>query len=161
MNLRPIDDFPDYFISDDGKVISTKWGEPRELKTYIGTNGRPCLRLRKAGKCYVKYIHRLVAHHFLGPANGLVVRHLDGDILNNKLSNLAYGTQLDNMADARRHGTIAKGERLPQSKLTVRHVKVIRGLRKLDFSAQRLSEIFDISIRNIYRIINRELWSHV
>ena len=161
MTFVPINDFPGYYISDEGEVKSIKRGSPRILKTYLGSNGRPCLRLYKQGKEYVQYIHKLVAQHFLGPANGLYVRHLDGDILNNKLSNLEYGTQVQNMADARAHGTLAKGERLPQAKLTARKVRVIRGLYRIDFSAQRLSEIFGVSLRTIYRAIKGEAWSHV
>jgi hypothetical protein len=40
-----------------------------------------------------------------------VVRHLDGDPKNNDVSNLAWGTQADNIHDKWRHGTMATGDR--------------------------------------------------
>jgi hypothetical protein len=38
------------------------------------------------------------------------VRHLDDDRENNHVSNLAYGTQADNIADAIRNGKIKRGD---------------------------------------------------
>lgn len=51
-------------------------------------------------------VHVLVAEAFFGPRpTGMVVRHLNGDASDNRPSNLAYGTQSDNIADCFRHGT--------------------------------------------------------
>lgn len=44
--------------------------------------------------------HRLVAAAFIGPIEGLVVRHKDDDPANNHYSNLELGTQQQNIADA-------------------------------------------------------------
>lgn len=51
-------------------------------------------------------VHRLVALAFVGaPARAdSLVRHLDGDSLNNCASNLAYGSHHDNKQDELRHG---------------------------------------------------------
>lgn len=160
MNWIPINNFPDYDISDLGCIRSRKRGKVKYLtavifRKYLG------VYLFKDGKKHVKYIHKLVAEHFLGEPEGRVVRHLDGDIYNNELNNLAYGTQLDNMADAERHGTIARGTDVPQAKLNPRKVRIIRGLRKCGFTVPRLSEIFGVNIRNIYRVLRRETWAHV
>jgi hypothetical protein len=47
-----------------------------------------------------------VALAFLAPQPGTrVVRHLDGDPANNHVSNLAWGTQSENMKDTLQHGT--------------------------------------------------------
>lgn len=96
---------PAYEVSDLGRV--------RSLKRYAGTNlrvlatpldsrGRPSVCIdRKARR-----VHQLVALAFLGPRpEGMEVRHLDGDMTNNRLSNLAYGTHAENIADQVRHGT--------------------------------------------------------
>lgn len=51
-------------------------------------------------------VHRLVALTFLGPRPpGLETRHVDGDPLNARASNLAYGTRSENVLDKRAHGT--------------------------------------------------------
>lgn len=51
-------------------------------------------------------VHRQMAIAFLGaaPFDGAVVRHLDDDIDNNVLENLAWGTVSDNQVDAVRNG---------------------------------------------------------
>lgn len=36
LNLKPIKDFDGYFISDCGKVVSTKYNKKRILKTTYG-----------------------------------------------------------------------------------------------------------------------------
>ncbi len=51
-------------------------------------------------------LHVLVAEAFLGPRpSGLEVRHKNGDRHDSRASNLSYGTHLENMRDAVRHGT--------------------------------------------------------
>lgn len=50
-------------------------------------------------------VHQLVALTFLGPRpKGQEVRHLDGDPLNNAVTNLAYGTRSENILDVMRIG---------------------------------------------------------
>lgn len=53
-----------------------------------------------------RLVHQVVAEAFHGPRPaGLETRHLDGDLLNNRSENLAYGTHGDNVADSVLHGT--------------------------------------------------------
>lgn len=50
-------------------------------------------------------IHTLVAEAFLGPRPDRAdVRHLNGDPLDNRATNLAYGTRTENLLDAVAHG---------------------------------------------------------
>ena len=65
-------------------------------------------------------VHQLVARTFLGPCpTGQEVRHLDGDPLNNRADNLAYGTRTENILDVYRVGGAWR-------KLTVDQVLEIR-----------------------------------
>ena len=51
-------------------------------------------------------VHVLVLSAFVGPRpEGQMGRHLDDDVDNNALPNLAWGTNSDNMLDAVRNGT--------------------------------------------------------
>lgn len=53
-----------------------------------------------------RYIHDLVLRAFRGPRPAeMECRHLDGDSLNNRLDNLAWGTISENRLDQVRHGT--------------------------------------------------------
>lgn len=108
---RPIPGFEGlYEVSSLGRVRSLHRRNPgRLLRTRIQVkSGIPyeAIALSRAGQNVAKYTYSLVASAFLGTRpSGLVVRHLDGDSLNNHLSNLAYGTPSENARDAVRHGT--------------------------------------------------------
>jgi hypothetical protein len=50
-------------------------------------------------------VHQLVAEAFHGSRpDGLVIRHLDGDKMNNRATNLRYGTSSENAQDRLEHG---------------------------------------------------------
>ena len=100
------------------------------------------------------YVHDLVMLTFVGPKGSNYVRHIDNDGSNNCLSNLQYGTARDNTYDRQEHGTWG-------TKLTKRHIRVIRGLWKCGFKRPRLSELFGVSTTHITRITQRYCWNHI
>lgn len=68
--------------------------------------GYPAVNLRRGGKTHFIYVHRLALEAFVGARpEGMCARHLDGDRLNSRLSNLVYGTYTENSLDKRVHGT--------------------------------------------------------
>lgn len=69
-------------------------------------NGKGYLTV-SVGKAGRAKVHRLVAAAFYGESSALV-RHLDGDKLNNRAENLAYGTVSENQLDSVAQGTHAK-----------------------------------------------------
>ena len=57
------------------------------------------------GICKREYVHRLVAEAFLGSSHdGAVVDHIDGDTTNNRLKNLRWVTQRQNIWDSYKRG---------------------------------------------------------
>lgn len=64
-------------------------------------------KLSKEGATKTTYTHHLVLLAFEGkrPDGMDEIRHLDGNKLNNDLSNLAYGTTKQNAADRKIHQT--------------------------------------------------------
>lgn len=108
---RFIPDFAEgYAISNYGRVISYRRRMPalmawniNHLRGYYASVGLAHPDTRKHSR---HRIHALVLEAFVGPRpDGLDIRHLDGDPLNNHLSNLAYGTRTENMQDTLIHGT--------------------------------------------------------
>lgn len=101
--MKPILDFKDYFITEDGKVISTKHGKTAELKAVVcsGT-GYPLVTLVKEGNVRKnKRIHRLLAEAYIpNPLNKTHVNHKDGVKTNNHLSNLEWCTPQENAQHA-------------------------------------------------------------
>jgi hypothetical protein len=108
---RFIPDFAEgYAISNRGRVISYRRRMPaflawniNHLRGYYASVGLA----HPETKVHTRHrIHALVLEAFVGPRpDGLDIRHLDGDPLNNHLSNLAYGTKQENMQDTLLHGT--------------------------------------------------------
>lgn len=119
-----------YEISSEGRVRSIK-REPRVLRPFVRVNASTpyaAIYLRAPQRkpvCWL--VHAIVLRAFKGERpDGCVGRHLDGDSLNNRRSNLRWGTPLENSDDQRQHGTTPAGERNPKAKLTWRRVREIR-----------------------------------
>lgn len=76
------------------------------LKPGISGDGYYCVTLSKNGKTKFYKIHRLMALNFFeNNGDNLVINHIDGNRLNNKLSNLELCTQSHNIREAMKLGT--------------------------------------------------------
>lgn len=95
--FRVVNGFEDYIISNYGKVFSTKNG--KFLKMCKNKNGYLQVGLWKDRKCKKVYIHRLVAENFINnPLMLETVDHLDGNKLNNRVDNLQWLSNSDNVS---------------------------------------------------------------
>lgn len=97
---RPVNEFPDlYLISDLGRVYSLT--KQRLLPSQRHTGGYRKILFTVNSKWYNRYIHRLVAEHFLDDWDAsLQVNHIDGDKTNNCFSNLEMVTPAQNIKHA-------------------------------------------------------------
>jgi len=101
---RPIDGYPNYAISDCGRVMSIR-RQCLMLPRYNRVTGYMYAFLWHEGVRKQYSIHRLVALAFLGsPSEKLDVNHLDGDKTNNEVWNLEWVTRGDNQRHAYRTG---------------------------------------------------------
>lgn len=105
---RPIPGFRDYVVSSLGQVASTKGGQFRILSGGKTEMGYRNVLLYQDGQRVGRRVHQLVSLVFHGPRpEGLQIRHLDGNQLNNAASNLTYGTAEENYWDKKLHnGTL-------------------------------------------------------
>ncbi len=131
--MRPIPGCEGFFATRDGRILSFRTGTIRELsarpnKGYLHVNIRygtgRASRRREA-------VHKLVllAWHGERPFPRAECRHLNGNALDNRQENLAWGTSKENRADAIRHGTAAclrRGEHHAAAKLSNAAVAEIR-----------------------------------
>lgn len=177
MNIKPVVGFPDYFISDTGRIFSTKPfarstkrpETPRELRPALSKGYYGCSLVGEDGKSYYKTIHRMVLEAFVGPCpEGMEAAHNDGDRLNNDVSNLRWTTHKENIADKKKHGTCAsitgavKGSKHGRSKLTEEQVLEIRKAYAEGTANQpQLAAKYGVSQPIIHHIIHRTLWDHV
>ena len=89
---RQSEEFPNYEISDEGKVRNQKTG--RVLKASISEKGYARVSLAENGKTYTRNIHRLVADVYVpGYEEGMGVVHKDNDPSNNHADNLKWETK--------------------------------------------------------------------
>lgn len=121
-NWSPVLDWEGYYeVSNEGRLRSV----PREilvnrktsqyvrnssgriLTPYVDRDGYKTLHLSRDGKRVAVKVHRLVAEAFIGPEppGRPLVLHSDGDPGNNRVSNLRWGNQSENLLDAIAHGT--------------------------------------------------------
>ena len=97
-----------YWISNsnEDKIINKNTG--KQMKIGFDKDGYPMISLRtKDGKKKTYKIHVLKAKAFIFGPNPLgvsLVRHLNDVKTDNRLINLAFGTQLNNMRDCMRNG---------------------------------------------------------
>lgn len=104
-------------------------------------------------------VHVMVAEAFLGPRpDGLAVRHLNGDQVDNRVENLAYGTYTQNSADMRRHGTVQDGSLNPSAKLSESDVVA---LRLGQVSPEALALRLDMSVVTVYEARRGATWAHL
>lgn len=128
------------------------------LSTRPNTGGYPCVRLGRESPVMV---HQLVAAAFIGPRpEGLYVCHRDGNRCNNRPSNLRYDTPKANQQDRIAHGTLNRGNDLPQAKLNIEQVRSIKSLLG-SVTHRVLAERFGVSKAAIYRIASGKNWKYV
>jgi hypothetical protein len=151
----PILGFPKRRIGDDGSI----WRRSRDVWKLV----QPCLRgkgylaIRLGGKN--RRVHRLVLEHFVGPCPpGMETRHLNDNRIDNRLSNLAWGTREQNAIDRREHGVILRGERHPMSKLHVNSVRIIRERIAAGEPVKTVARAFQVAPRTIRDIRSGRIW---
>jgi len=144
--------YPGYFVTDDGRVISIKRSGTTRLsadfahvlKTNVRAAGYPVADISTGGSRKPESIHRLVLEAFVGPCpDGMVCCHNDGNPLNSRLSNLRWDTQSANVLEGSLNR--ARGEQSGSSKLTTKQVRAIRTLLSQGLSYQEIGETYGVT----------------
>jgi hypothetical protein len=162
--------FEGYQISNYGNVRSCRpingIGRLKDIYRLIKlpvSKGYYRIGLRKNGKQVKVFVHRLVLEAFAGPCpDGMEARHLDGDGKNNHISNLVWGTSVENRHDRIKHGTHNIGEDHGMTSLTVKEVKQIKKLLKEgELYERQIGEMFEVSRDVVSKIKQGRNWKHV
>lgn len=160
---KQIADFPDYFISDHGRVASLRSGEARLMKGGPGTSPMRYLRVtltRTDGKKFARNIHVLVAEAFHGPRpDGMWALHRNGDVADCSAGNVYWGTPQDNSDDRVAHGRSGPGEKNPNVKLDRAKVALIRDkYADGDATQAQLAAEFGVRQAHVSRILDGRSW---
>lgn len=117
LKLEQVKDFPDYFITKCGRVFSNRTKNFKELKPSI-CKGYKRLTLYNESRSLQIQLHQLLAMHFLNHepcGHARVVDHIDGDRINNKISNLQIITNRENTSKNRPYRGLPLGVRISRS----------------------------------------------
>ena len=153
---RDIKDFPNYQISNYGKIYSKK------SKILLHPDKHPNgghlrVTLFKNKKRYRMWVHVLVLETFCEnrPSDKHVCRHLDGNPENNYIGNLSWGTQMENILD-RGNNPNDSGIKLTENTIVEIKNLLILGKRPIDISKE-----LNISESIISNIKSGKNWSDV
>jgi hypothetical protein len=149
-----------YQISNLGNVKSLNYRRSGKENLLSPTKcGRDYFRV-KLGANNERYMHRLVAKHFIpNPENKPEVNHIDGDKSNNCVLNLEWCTPSENKQHAYDTGlkVASKGEKSGRAKLTNKQVGQILYLYKFEgFRQKDLAEMFQCTAKYISCITRGE-----
>lgn len=152
-------------VNSKGKVLSLKGKVMKWNKVTKATRWYQIMCLfRYSEKCICISCHQEVAKAFIpNPENKPEVNHIDGNKINNHVSNLEWCTRLENMQHAYATGlAYSKGEACGMAKLTEAQVLEIRAAYKGEWGQMRgLGRKYGVSKTTIKGIVKRELWTHI
>jgi hypothetical protein len=177
---RILREFPDYEISNDGRLRRCTPGSNMKSGTLIrvtmSAEGYPKYGLTSpSGERVTRNAHTLVAAEFLpsAPEPKMLVLHDDDNRLNCRDTNLKWGTQKHNAADALRNNRYALGEDHPctkkpwtrprgenqtSAKLTDAKVREILADKR---PAPAVAAEYAVDSALIYRIRKGLVWKHI
>jgi HNH endonuclease/NUMOD4 motif len=163
-----IENPPRYEVSNYGRLRSFQSGNVTgSIIRGSVIQGYRSLNIRSGGKTLNRYVHKLVADYFVGPAapDQKYVIHLDYDKLNNHVQNIARATK-DEMVAHNRENPSLKNRVMPRRtrnyKLTETKVKIIKKLLQNDKNRLKMiARQFGITHTQLNRIRSGENWKHV
>ena len=154
-----------YRVTPDGRVV-TRFNRERKLR-LTGSGGRTqyfVFNIIDERKVRVPVpVHRLAMYQAYGELifeDGVSIRHLDGDSLNNSLDNLEIGSHSENMMDQEREVRVARAKHAAsfQRKLTPERLASLREDRAKGWTYAQLGEKYGVPKSTLSRIFNGTLY---
>ena len=147
--------FPGYHVTKNGDVYSMKCKsgkrpEAFKLKPRLNGNGYYRIGLYKDGIKYERRLNRLVAMVYIpNPDNLPCVCHKDNNPLNNRVSNLYWGTPRDNTQQCIRDGRFPfrKKKKVDENRLIYQY--------NIGIPRKDILEEFRISTKLLYSILRK------
>jgi len=161
---RAIPDIVNYEASSFGRIKRTTArtrGKVGIVKLIMRSDGRWVVNICDGpGRRWQMGVHRLVCAAFNGPSpeDKQLCCHKDGDLKNNRADNLYWGDQVENMADALRHGTFPCGARNPNSKLSDSDVLAMRSDQRTHYA---LAKVYNVNQSTIRAARIGKCWRHI
>lgn len=140
-----------YILKSDGTVLNNN-----KLIKCCKAKGYKYFRISFNKNRFQVFVHRLQAYIKYGDKiynSGIVVRHLDGNPLNNSIDNIEIGTSQDNQLD------IPKEKRMLRSSIHIKYsdniVKEIKYKKANGYTYNQLMQEYNISSKGtLFNILN-------
>jgi len=152
MKQHPI--YTHLFITEDGRIYSDK--SKKFLALFKHKSGRMVFSTRLNGRnspavCFK--VHRLVAETYLDNPNNLPqVNHIDGDPINNKVTNLEWCTASHNIKHAYRLGLMSTEKKYnPAFSHSEEDIELAKLYRADGLSLRAIADLFGVSHPAIMR----------
>jgi hypothetical protein len=109
--FKLIKKYPNYYISNFGRIKSINYNEEKILNINIDSRGYKYIDLLHLGKPKKKFrIHRLIAKYFIpNPEKKKLIDHIDRNRLNNNIDNLRWVTHAENNFNHSMHSNNTSG----------------------------------------------------
>lgn len=148
--------FNDYEMCENGDIFSHKREKKVKLKPFIDRDGYERVALFINKKYNKFYVHRLIALTFIENINAKKeVNHINGNKLDNNVSNLEWVTRSENTKKAYETGLlVAYGK----PKLNKEQVKEIR---LSNLNKKELSIKYNVSYSCIKHILKNRTWKNI
>lgn len=160
--VRSVDRFTKKKTDGIGRIMPARQIKGRVIDQRPHKFGYLIVTLSVDGKHYTRTVHKLVAEAFIGKRNkGDVIRHLDGDPKNNHISNLSYGSQKQNMQDAIKHGTVERGEKRYNAKLSNEDITRMKMDISNGMKSVEVSKKYGVSEIYVCKVINNTRWKNI
>ena len=154
---KPITGFEGlYDVSETGYIRNAR--TLKVLKPNKIGKGYLIVHLKKGGKRYARYVHRLTAEAYVpNPHNHPVVNHDDGNKENCHYTNLIWSTYSENNQHAYDTGLKPLGEGQYQAILTEENVREIKRLGKYA-TFQEIADKYGVSKATIRDVLIGKTW---
>lgn len=131
------------------------------LKQGTHKQGYKLVYLSKDNLSKTVKVHRLVALAFIDKPKGKnTVNHINSIKYDNRVENLEWLTQGENVSHAVREGLMHKGSSSGNSVLFEEDIPIIRHLCK-SMKRKDVSVLFGVSYEAITSVLNGRTWNHV
>ena len=145
------------------RLLAKSGGCYKYLKGCVGLTGYISVSLG-GGIGHIR-VHKLVMLTFVGPRpEGMVTCHINGIPSDNRLCNLRYGTQKDNMRDMVAHGRDAarspKGEMAGNAVLSTEIVHKISEMSSFKTQTE-ISRMLGLNISTVKALYAGKTWMHL
>lgn len=148
-----------YRVSEDGRVFNN---QNKEMKLDSSARYLRVQLICQDGTVKKESVHRLVAKAFIpNPENKPDVNHIDGNKLNNHVSNLEWVTKSENMVHARNNKLIPVGEENYNSKYSDEQINEACRLMQEGYRNCDICSVLDLPKNIVSQLRNGVIWNHI